>query len=615
MESYLASVQDTNCSTSDRHHAKPEAKSQNSHSLPKTTSQFSILNNEHLSRNLLPGRTMSTASYDPYRASRGASFARDKNYLNVTVHGRNSRVSLNKSIHSNSRRPVSRVEALRHSSRRGSTTSSSISLRPPSVSVSQPGSRRSTSRQSFTQSISRTSLARSVVVKPHLHKRGVEFNHLRRSSTSSVITPQALSQSRSRSPRKYPAKYDSSPNIHAPASPPAGGVVIKSRKEGRKALHKPHKPPNHRTYSQVIAHDARQVSTELEKFCEQVFFRDSTDTSDRTSSTSHAPYDTPPSSLSNRGSYNAPNVGKVMMTPLAQDSKPRPPAETPNTFIARELLETKRRLADRYAKDENAQGVAYHEVMAHLDSLLQPGNPFVPDCGREYSPYLPVISEEGRSDADEARASRDVTARQPITRQGSSDNPNTIRMVLPSSPPQIKPLVIRKNSSESSDSRRSGHSDENRPSLTRPSVPGSHVVRKPTPTATLVLGTIAEEGVSSPTKSEHEESTTKKDNWFTRRFRSRDVSGTSQRSWDDLDDRQGGKQGAVFSRSKLSTGPGSGPLSPTSKDSSQTVAKVLRGKRPGFLKIFTRKRNQSERLSPGKHMNYEYRGDLDCADY
>jgi len=595
LENYLANVEPDAVSQSvnDRHHAKRDPSPQKLSALRSTRSQFSILNNEHLSRSTLPERPGSSASYDPYRASRGQSVRDDKNdnYLSATVHAQNSRQSLGKSVAGTIRRPASRIEALKTQHRRPSSVASSVSLRPASLAPSHTSSRQSMSRYS-RKSTSRTSLTKQGVVKPNAYKRGVEFNHIRRSSTLSAMVTTPLPRSQSQSPSKL--RQMSSPNVNVPSSPPTGGIAVRSRKEGRRPLLPP--PRKQRTDSQIIATEARQVSTELERFCEEAFFRDSAATSERTSSTTNAPYDTPPSSLSNRGSFKATKPAPSQMTP-AQNARPRPVAETPNTFIARELLETRRRLADKYASSESNQGAAYHEVMAHLDSLLQPGNAFAADGRRAVSDgrafdHLPVISEEGRSDADDLRSSQDRQGGLSYMRGPSNEQANTIRMVAHSSPPQIKPLVIRKNSSESGDSRRSDEHDVGQQQAIRPT---NYATRKPTPTTTLVLGTIAEEA-ASPTTSQHTHN--KKENWFKRRFAGRAISsGSRERSWEDLDDRQQPKQILGWSRARRS--PASGMLSPSSNENSQNFPNALHGKRPGFLKFFTRKRRPVEETSIG----------------
>jgi len=390
----------------------------------------------------------------------------------------------------------------------------------------------------------------------------------------------------------------------ARSSPPAADIVVKSRKEGRRPVQprpgdivaEEARAKKRRTDSQIIATEARQVSTELEKFCQEVFYRDSVDLSDHTSSTSHAQYESPPSSLSNRGSFTAANTGKAIMTPMTKHVKPRPAAETPNTFITRELLETRRRLAEKYGNDEALQTEAYHDLMSYLDSLLQPGTAFVPDTRRtasdgNYLPHLPVISEEGRSELDDSRMSQGQYGRSYQGNKHPPYDPYSIRTVVPSSPPQIKPLVIRKNSSDSGSSKRS---DESGPG--KSAMPGGQVKRKPTPPAALVLGTITEEG--RPPTAEQGGIPLKKENWFKRRFMNRDASnGSRERSWEDLDDRQQLRASPTTTRSKRSPAPG--PMSPASVDSAQDANKGLRGKRPGFLRFFSRKSKQPEKAYTG----------------
>lgn len=607
LESYLAGADGATFVTND-HHVAIDNKSSTLQPLVTSKSQFSILNNEHLSRSTLPERATSSASYDPFRASRRPSIAAEEsNYLSVTIHGRSSAQSPTRSQVASKRRPVSRLETLRGEGRRSSRVFSSASLRPSSIAPSLAGSRHSViSRQSLVSSVSKNSLSRSVIVVPVVQKRGVDFGRVRRSSTASALpTP---NQAKQRPSSKRAVKYESSPNLAVPSSPPAAGIVVKSRKEGRRPIQyrqvniakEEQKNRKRRTDSQLIASEARQVSTELEKLCQEVFYRDSTDLSDHTSNNSHAPYESPPSSLSNRGSFTAATTSKAILTPMAKHAKSRPAAETPNTFITRELLETRRRLAEKYGSDETVQTEAYHDLMSHLDSLLQPGAAFVPDprpsaSDGNYLPHLPVISEEERSELEDSRTSQGQYGRNHQANKHQAHDIYSIRTVAPSSPPQIKPLVIRKNSNDSGSSKQSM---ERNPS--KPANSGVQIRRKPTPPAALELRTIVEEDRPLAT-AEQGGIALKKENWFKRRLMKRDASNASrERSWEDLDDRQHPKSSLITSRSKRSPAPG--PISPSSADSTQDTINVLRGKRPGFLKFFSRKSKQSEKAYTGKFL-------------
>lgn len=228
--------------------------------------------------------------------------------------------------------------------------------------------------------------------------------------------------------------------------------------------------------SKYIEKEARKVSTELEKVMEEAFNRSSVSSSVRTSiaDRNRDPFenDTPPTSFSNRGSGGMPTTPTDR---LAIQNRPLPPLpnETPNTFLHRELAETRERLAARLASEDGDTTANFNEVLEHLDRLMQPPTSPQPTAKRtssapsakspEYPGYLHMIPEEGRaSEADELRGKtskryRNVT--EPISRRpanqacGATDQTNTIRVVDPTSPTPIAPLNIRKRSGASMNSQ------------------------------------------------------------------------------------------------------------------------------------------------------------------
>jgi hypothetical protein len=239
-----------------------------------------------------------------------------------------------------------------------------------------------------------------------------------------------------------------------------------------------------------IEQEARKVSTELEKACEEAFFRSSISSSVRTSLTDkNLPLvDTPPSSISNRSPYNPQNNANFDMDALK--NRPLPPTpvtdkkvslqtiETPSTYTARELAEIRERLAARYAQDGAGNQKYFNDVLKQLDQLMMPSgwSKTQPEEGKrtmsapqqqiaalEELNFLHVIPEEGRfADAEEFTSKNEKSGRwhRVVTEpQGRRDPVNkltdqTIRLVHPSSPLSTSPtppapLKIRKPSSNS----------------------------------------------------------------------------------------------------------------------------------------------------------------------
>ncbi|KAF2098131.1 Pkinase-domain-containing protein [Rhizodiscina lignyota] len=479
----------------------------------RSKSQYSILNNEHLhsAHSFFEG-PQSDASYDPFRASRDAVIKSNKGYMNVTVHRGASQGSRALRPSSGALKPPSvqhaqrsslRVEALK----RGSQRSSRISNSSTSLKRGSSAHRLSPARQS----ISRSSLASSNwasspparAIKPNtLHKRAVNFSHLRRSSTASALTTHSrnnsqLAESVPEMPslQKRPLSGTSVSLAGLASSPPMKPqIAIRSRKENL-----PEAPAQLRIRKakdpiKDVDRAARKVSAELEKACEEAFFRSSWASSNRSSATDKQIgfLDTPPSSIA---PHSPARINKAASLDRSEiTDRPLPPlplsAETPKTLTARELEETRSRIAARFAEANGDNADYFKDVLSHLDTLTaamkseggkravsapQPTPKNIDDLN-----YLPVISEEGRfADAEEpeqqAASTRNWTAHRAFTepialraRQRMQDREEefdkTIRLVDASSPTPIAPLNIRKVSGASSVVKsapaRSMHSDK-----------------------------------------------------------------------------------------------------------------------------------------------------------
>jgi serine/threonine-protein kinase HSL1 (negative regulator of Swe1 kinase) len=480
-------------------------------------SEFSITGDEHLfSKHSYYDLPASEASYDPFRASRSPIVNPKNDYVNVTVHRLGSKGSKKHGNNRNSRGNSLRVDVLRGHSRRGSRISSKHS------SASNSARRGTTGKRSSRSSSSKLSVASShllsgsplPVMRPsEVHRRGVQFSHLRKSSTASALHSVADTDLSNRTPdhraralRKL--AYEHSSSFLAASPPMPADPIVCSKK---KAAILP--TPRMRKLKDPAELEARKVSAELSKACDEAFWRSSVSSSVHTSSlhTSSAekPYvDTPPSSISRPSPHAAARdpffVSSSVRnrplppTPMVTRSTLRP-METPVTYTTRELAEMRDRLAVKYAREGAGNQMYFNDVLRQLDSLMKPteerdaasdGLRIVsapPDCldlqGSVDLNGLDVIPEEGRfADADERDVRRQRGSGRGITASsGKRGQPSdgvldtTIRVVAPSPPRHPTrntnltttpwaPLNIRKSSTstQSSSSTRSANMEQAR---------------------------------------------------------------------------------------------------------------------------------------------------------
>lgn len=466
LENYVGSVDAMGYSSSDYHHVKAPQPEE----LPpvpasaylRTKSQFSIMDDREVkdvkqSRTSLKG-TASVSSYDPYRSSRSRlvqDHARDS--PRDRSHSRHKRAKLGQSTTSRPGTATSRISMLKAEARHGSRSSSRTSLRVPSSSPLMPTGRRSRSmsRASVASSYFASSPPGDVVRPASRSKRSVQFGgHTRHSSiTTSYKTLPNLREDSTppQTPIHQKPSLDSRLLAHKLNSSPATmtGDLVRSKKESTTAGPSAIRSRKPRTQSQVLDNEARKISTELEKYCEEVFYR-SSGSSSQPIETARV-YRTPPASIFQHQSILSQNIeDRALMLDGAGAS------ETPNTYIAKELAETRKRLAARYASDEFAKSPVYQEVLAHLDSLLSgngknssAGSTELPRAG-DHVHALPMISEETKSSDSPFRLDNDILS-QPKDRKMAITQPvifpqPSIRMVNHSSPSKPAPLVIRKSS-------------------------------------------------------------------------------------------------------------------------------------------------------------------------
>jgi hypothetical protein len=383
--------------------------------------------------------------------------------------------------------------------------------------------------------------------------------------------------------------------------------------------------------SKYIQSEARKVSTELEKVMEEAFNRSSISSSVRTSLTDriHDPfaYDTPPTSFSNQGS------GGLFATPVPNDKKdtsfrnrplPPLPSETPNTFIQREIAQTRERLAARLA-GETDNTDSFTKILEDLDRLLQPHQlqkrtvSAPPPKTPEYPGYLPMISESRAEDQNEfgkrsvtdplkGRPGYGYTSRAAYT-DYLADYTSTIRVVDPDSPTAVAPLNIRKKSGASNSNRSSAQShDADGVKTVRWSGP-TPMTRATTPTPT------------SKSNEERDATITKKKFWFRRHVSDKGPRDNEQQrhdsrlripeAWQGLDDRiKNGPPapfGAPFEPTKKSTKRDSDTSSefPIREERKPSKPDTTSGRRGGILGFFGKK-SKEDRASRDMGMSCKF---------
>jgi len=456
-------------SASDYHHSRAHAAT---YSPPmslnrqqRSMSQYSILNDEHLR----PSHSFvepppSMHSYDPYRSSRDPMTFQHSDHVDIVVH-RNGSSSVRKaSINRSLRHPNSlRVEMLKQG--QGSSSYSSLTR-----SARSRGSlrRSSMSRNSLSSAAWPSSPPVIATMRPSdVHKRGVSFGHIRRSSTTSGLASQDSTQLATPATPKLPssvkdrrgAKTNTSLNVPTPSPTAHVQQMIRSRKDKTLALETPRikvrKPDD--TPTQHMRSEVRKLSVELEKACQEAFFRDSVGsglTAKTSISDKASPYDTPPSSISRKSATFDKALPLAINRPL-----PDLPKDTPNTYLQRTIDEAREKLA-AYKADEDDNGAKFDEVMKILEKiwpetktpekrLVSAPEARTPD---HLGGYMPIISEESdqRSSRDGLGNWRSVTDPTPLDRRVQKRKEKhledkIIRMVPALSPAAIAPLNVRKS--------------------------------------------------------------------------------------------------------------------------------------------------------------------------
>ena len=640
-------------SASDYHHIKAPPTLEHVASVPqdshqRSKSQYSILNDEHLrSPSVYYDPPPSAKSYDPFRASKTPVVGNSNPYTNVVMHRTTSNNGDRLRTQSSLRNTNSlRVATLKKNRQPGSAVSSTSSTKKSSSpSAASRLRRKSISRRTSTSrgSLPRSSLSRSSmgtsalpssppgVVRPgSTYKRGVSFQHLRQSSIANALTVKSPPRAGERFASELQPNtgssqlYAASETPLAPSSPAVHTPDVRSKKEAKRLSKTPkiriRKPVDP---SQDADTEARKVSTELGKACEEAFFRSSVGSSSQASETEKiTSYETPPSSFLTQQSKPSPRFAEQQFQLRSADSaqtRPLPPLpETPNSFLKRELAETRKRLAAyRAAEGDDDTTANLSEVMAHIDGLLQAGPPVgnrptnnkQDNTITDITSYLPVIDED---DETRERRRRKIEERRAATDPVHSDRPlpsprrhteqaATIRVIEPSSPTSItpRPLNIRKRSGETLGPTpahdigtmymgammepQNSRSQEPRDWLSSRS---GQVMIEPPPT-TFQSNQIAE-SAQSPAK--------KKGSWFRRRAPASEPMGNLRPHipiWQEPDDRA-----TRNARTPMKPAVEQPPTSTTTSEFPMREKRDEKtGFREGFLKIFSKKTDKKTRGS------------------
>lgn len=633
LENYVP--EDFSVSASDYHHIHHNIEPDDLPPLPasaytRTKSSLSILHDD-VSQSKIGTRKSSPSqrSYDPYRSSRSALVDEGGNF-NVTVHRQASGHTRQSSTNRTVKPHPSRVETLKKQQNRLSTGSSSAWLSTqasPSVRPTSRMSYRSMSRNSIVTSAYPSSPPASIVFRPSSsHKRGVDFSHVRRSSTLSALP---TSPRKSGTTTKTGISGDSRPlNTPSKGKAKAVSTLATPQTTPKEMIEPPTLSASYmrdvkanmerarirksKTHSQVIDTEARKISVELEKFCEEAFNRESTGSSRKTNTTqAQSSYDTPPSSISNPGSTHSwqgptsPEHGTGQRSEVSRD--------TPNSHIARGLAEARKMLSDWHANENNAyQELTYHQLMAQIEHLMQyQAQAMQYDSRRVVSApeptqgSLPMISEEEKATSEEKhtpqRPRHNLVPMSnyniPINAQPAQSEPAsaTIRLVKPS--PSIAPLNVVKTTSSANSPAKShpshvanyneGPSQASCNRFDQQTQLASHRIGPPL--AGSPLSPISEDAAAHAVAARHARSMTgKRQGWFGG-WRSREdfaKDNTSARPF-NVSSRPARQDTAS---TDLRTHDASVPTPRSSMKPSQSA------QRPGFLAMFRKKR--SKKSSP-----------------
>lgn len=425
-----------------------------------------------------PKSTATARSYDPYRSPQNVK-APEPNYAQITVHREPSVVS-------DDQTPVRELE--RPSNPAPSSDYGDDEDFPPSspFAVVRNKKTKGTSIKSFHSRVSQASSRRGTVnahtPRAVSHKRNVSFHHIRQRSHGSTPVSKKNASARDTAGRRQtsqssllPSSLPGTADRHGSPALPAQPTVVRSA--GASLRHRP-QVKKVRDTEFIWKDEARQVSHELSKICEEAFNGSSMSTGCTTSVC---------------GGTESPATSMTMATPETSQSqimntmpKGRSLPETPGSSpacSAADLAETRRKLIE-HAKQEGSNAVPPYisGVITQLDRLIEQDNTArqsenyelhdnrVPGLADSFvklpgePSYLPSITEElnnapfGTSTKDALAANEQKNIkRSAVGSQASTkttDSEATVRMVPYESLrsiAEVKPLTIRKKGKMSKD--------------------------------------------------------------------------------------------------------------------------------------------------------------------
>ena len=487
-------------SASDYHHIskpapKPKSKpvpNQQARGHQRKKSQFSILSDESRKRDhyykdpSAADTNVTNESYDPFRPSKNPITAPVSENATVTIHNKSKPTdkqekAMQSAGHATSR--ASNQKTLSHSTHSSQAEKMQLAKRVLHAAGA--------SRASLTSS--RRAVSEGGVRASASYKRGVSFSHTRQRSTTTegsqhkaqvpvpshkrtVSAAETISRPRSQD-EQVPAILNES--FSSPVLTPE--AAVDQRQSSREpASELDVKKP--RIQSSYWREEARKVSHELEKICEEAFNRSSISSG---SVSQRQPADSPATTVSMNDTMNSQLISAgVHQGDIGKNrALPQPPMDTLGTLTLHELAETRRRLLEHCQMSGLKEIPPYMvDVIGHLDELMRSDRAQVDSMDRRSAsdPYPGYGSSSSRHRViqENSRVNnvvKDVTRRgyQHDSYRAASDplrarlagfkpEKKTIRLVEPEALPSMdapQPLKIRKKPVPSDSPLRSGTTD------------------------------------------------------------------------------------------------------------------------------------------------------------
>lgn len=450
-------------SASDYHHiSRPGDRVRRGRSSSKRRSQVSLVKDLHrrMSSTKEPKSSASIESYDPYRSPKGRTPANEVQYSQITIH---------KAPEIAERGEVSPVGKPQPSIVEEEEPEDTRDAGGSPFTVLQKRKHKPSSMRSFQSSKVHNSSSRypGLSTRSTSYRRNVSFQHVRNRSQGSTKpkrrrtgTNQHSDLKRSPSAASLQMIADGLVVPDIPSSPPlpAQPTVVRPSRAKAKSLSRERK-----TYQPDIiwTEDARKVSNELGKICEEAF-NGSSLTTMRVSSSATG-YETPATPVSASSPKQRPTIPVIQ--PLATPKGT--PTDSGRSYSIQELTETRRKLVE-HSKGGSDNIPAYLSgVIGHLDRLIEEDQSqdqsrrkmeeststlVDPFYGGTEDTSLPVINEEFASPIcapSEYSPTPKLQKKRgpPAAKTRANDAKQTIRMVPHSSLrslEEVKPLMIRK---------------------------------------------------------------------------------------------------------------------------------------------------------------------------